>query len=239
MLVSLVPEPISCIEHSVLNDSSESESELVIHPPASAEMSTIIDMTIRTIIPPDFKPVDCKFLIDLFACKEYKFHLYYCMQNVQAKNVKDFFFYLLHHYEGVYSESSEKTIALIACKLYILDQKLNRQVITELRTIREEINLTNQLSQSFQIHGREVSNRFVAQAMEINSADFGGKVGTMVLKRYNSLAEGDWGIVFLEATSITDKHLARSNGLVLSEKNLDRMLKEDFSKEADNVHTFP
>ena len=81
--------------------------------------------------------------------------------------------------------------------------------------------MTNELFKKYQISGREAPNRLVAQAMEINSGKPGGAVGGMVLNRYKSLAEGGWGIVFLEATSVTDKHVGKSNGLVLSEKNLD------------------
>lgn len=56
--------------------------------------------------------------------------------------------------------------------------------------------------------------------MEINSAENGGAVGNATLKRYLELARGGWGIVFLEATSVTKSHLARQHGLILSEKNL-------------------
>jgi len=73
----------------------------------------------------------------------------------------------------------------------------------------------------YELKKRIISNRFVAQAMEINTADSGGSVGKTVLNRYQQLARGDWGIVSLEATSITDQHLARKSGLVLTEKNLD------------------
>ncbi len=81
--------------------------------------------------------------------------------------------------------------------------------------------MSKQVFESYKLAGRIVPNRMVAQAMEINCAEVGGAVGNTVLNRYKALAEGGWGIVFLEATSITDQHLARKHGLVLSPKNLD------------------
>lgn len=81
--------------------------------------------------------------------------------------------------------------------------------------------MTDKLFETYRIADRTAPNRFAAQAMEINSSESGGAAGDTVINRYNSLAEGGWGIVFLEATSITDRHLARPNGLVLSRENLD------------------
>ncbi|MBN1686565.1 MAG: hypothetical protein JW852_07905 [Spirochaetales bacterium] len=77
------------------------------------------------------------------------------------------------------------------------------------------------LFKTYQISGRKAPNRFAAQPMETNCAGPGGAAGDMAVNRYNALAEGNWGIVFLEATSVTESHVARSNGLVLSRKNLD------------------
>jgi len=51
-------------------------------------------------------------------------------------------------------------------------------------------------------------NRLVAQAMETNNAENGG-ITPAIVQRYRRLAEGGWGIVFAEALSITDRHLAR------------------------------
>jgi 2,4-dienoyl-CoA reductase-like NADH-dependent reductase (Old Yellow Enzyme family) len=68
--------------------------------------------------------------------------------------------------------------------------------------------------------GMPVRNRLAAQAMEINSAGTGGSVSEKILNRYNKLARGKWGIVFVEAISVTPISLARRNGLVMSEKNL-------------------
>jgi 2,4-dienoyl-CoA reductase-like NADH-dependent reductase (Old Yellow Enzyme family) len=81
--------------------------------------------------------------------------------------------------------------------------------------------MTDELFKSRRILNKEAPNRFAAQAMEINSAGSDGGVNDTVINRYKKLAEGGWGIVFLEATSITGRHLARPNGLVLSDRNLD------------------
>ncbi len=81
--------------------------------------------------------------------------------------------------------------------------------------------MTQSIFEPYVIKGKTVSNRLVAQAMEINSAEPGGGVGPKVLERYKQLAEGGWGIVFAEAISITEKHLARDKGLILNKKNLD------------------
>lgn len=82
-------------------------------------------------------------------------------------------------------------------------------------------NSLNPLQAVYALKGKTIPNRFVAQAMEINTAGTGGSVSEGVIKRYNELARGGWGIVFIEATSITDAHLARQNGLVLNKANLD------------------
>jgi 2,4-dienoyl-CoA reductase-like NADH-dependent reductase (Old Yellow Enzyme family) len=69
--------------------------------------------------------------------------------------------------------------------------------------------------------GRVVPNRLTAQAMEINSAGPGGAVSATILERYASLASGGWGIVVVEAVSVTADSLARVNGLVLGGGTLD------------------
>ncbi len=81
-------------------------------------------------------------------------------------------------------------------------------------------NNSNRLQSVYPLKGKTIPNRFVAQAMEINTAGTGGSVSDGVIKRYNELAKGGWGIVFIEATSITKTHLARRNGLVLDKTNL-------------------
>jgi len=68
---------------------------------------------------------------------------------------------------------------------------------------------------------RTAPNRLVAQPMECGNGTAGGGVSELTLKRYSNLADGHWGIVFVEAVSITDTSLAHRNGLVINRKNLD------------------
>jgi hypothetical protein len=68
-------------------------------------------------------------------------------------------------------------------------------------------------------------NRLVAQAMETNCAE-GGGITPGIIRRYEGLAEGGWGIVFMEAVSITERHLARKRGLIITKDRLDGSLVE-------------
>lgn len=63
-------------------------------------------------------------------------------------------------------------------------------------------------------------NRLVAQPMESNCADAGGAVSERCLQKYRELARGGWGVIVVEAVSVTDRSLARRNGLVMNRKNL-------------------
>ncbi len=95
--------------------------------------------------------------------------------------------------------------------------------------------MTNELlKQPIDINNLTISNRLVAQAMEINSSGPDGAIGPDGFKRYKNLAEGGWGIVFVEAISVSSDYRAREKGLVISEKNLDsyKHLVEIFKKEA-------
>jgi 2,4-dienoyl-CoA reductase-like NADH-dependent reductase (Old Yellow Enzyme family) len=56
--------------------------------------------------------------------------------------------------------------------------------------------------------------------MEASDADEGGAVSPRTLLRYQHLAEGKWGTVFVEATSVTPTSLGRLRGLVLTEATL-------------------
>ncbi len=63
-------------------------------------------------------------------------------------------------------------------------------------------------------------NRFVAQPMEINAAGPGGSISPEIKQRYLTLARGHWGIIIVEALSITAESLARKRQLVINEQNL-------------------
>jgi len=68
--------------------------------------------------------------------------------------------------------------------------------------------------------------------MEGNDAVDGGKPSERTIDRYNRLAHGNWGVVIVEAISVVDTSLARINGLILNEKNLDdfKRLVDEFKK---------
>lgn len=66
---------------------------------------------------------------------------------------------------------------------------------------------------------RTTINRFVAQPMEGNDADCGA-VSSRTLDRYRALAEGQWGIIIVEAISITPASLARKDQLVIDQSKL-------------------
>ena len=92
----------------------------------------------------------------------------------------------------------------------------------------------NILSEPFSFRARTAPNRLVAQAMETNNAE-DGAVTPGIIEHYGRLAAGGWGVVFVEAISITDRHLARTRGLVISENRLDgyKRLTESFRKIND------
>ncbi len=78
---------------------------------------------------------------------------------------------------------------------------------------------TDMLASSLQIGKKTAPNRFVAQPIEINSADDGGKPTELSLKRYRALAEGGAGIIFTEASAIAADGRARANQLLVIEEN--------------------
>lgn len=71
------------------------------------------------------------------------------------------------------------------------------------------------------IKNKTVPNRLFAQAMEGNDGENGGLPSERTINRYTKLAEGNWGAVLIEATSVIETSLARINGLIVNKKNLD------------------
>ena len=71
-----------------------------------------------------------------------------------------------------------------------------------------------------QIGNRTAPNRLVSQAMEGNDGDVGGAVSKRAINRYCKLAKGKWGVVIVEALSVTGTSLARKNGMVMNRENL-------------------
>ena len=80
---------------------------------------------------------------------------------------------------------------------------------------------TSILFQPFRFKNWQIPNRLAAQSMEINSASEGGAVNDITINRYRELARGNWGIVFIEAISISEESLAREKCLIINQKNLD------------------
>ena len=73
------------------------------------------------------------------------------------------------------------------------------------------------------IRNKTIPNRFLAQPMEGNDGENGGQPSQRTINRYIDLAKGEWGTIIIEASSITEKSLARINGLIVNKKNLDSL----------------
>jgi|GEM_PF-99079 len=85
--------------------------------------------------------------------------------------------------------------------------------------------------------GKRAINRFVAQAMEGNDGDPGGSLSERTLSRYQKLAEGNWGVVIVEALSVVEESVARPYGLIINRKNLDgyKRLVQTFKQKAPDT----
>ena len=70
-----------------------------------------------------------------------------------------------------------------------------------------------------QIGARTCPNRFFMQAMECNDEDENGNPSELTLDRYQKLAEGEAGLVSLEAISITKESRSRDNQLTIMPQN--------------------
>ena len=77
----------------------------------------------------------------------------------------------------------------------------------------------NMLFSPKKIGNRTAQNRFVAQPMEGNDA-VGGKVSDRCIERYTKLAEGNWGVIVIEALSVKEDSLARKNQMIINRENL-------------------
>ena len=76
------------------------------------------------------------------------------------------------------------------------------------------------LFREVKIRNKIIPNRITAQPMEGNDSE-AGSVSEHTLERYSRLAEGRWGVIIIEAVSITDDSLSRKNQLVVRKNNLD------------------
>ena len=72
----------------------------------------------------------------------------------------------------------------------------------------------------FAIGARRAPNRLVAQPMEANDAAANGAPSERVLQRYLRLAEGAWGVVFVESTYVSARSPVRFSALRLTEATL-------------------
>ena len=79
------------------------------------------------------------------------------------------------------------------------------------------------------IGGRECENRLFAQAMECSDADPEGNPSDLTLRRYEKLFKGRWGMIDLEAITITGESRSRLNQLEImphNEKALTKFIKK-------------
>ncbi|MHA1732354.1 MAG: oxidoreductase [Promethearchaeota archaeon] len=76
-----------------------------------------------------------------------------------------------------------------------------------------------------ELGGKVAPNRLVAQPMECNNALEGGLPSDLTRKRYADLARGGWGVIILEAVSITAESLARKNQIVVNERTIPELRK--------------
>lgn len=85
------------------------------------------------------------------------------------------------------------------------------------------------LDSPIRIGTKTAPNRIVNQPMECNDADPVGNPTELTFDRYRKLAEGEAGIIIVEALTITQESRARKNQLGIYEKTapvLERMVKE-------------
>jgi 2,4-dienoyl-CoA reductase-like NADH-dependent reductase (Old Yellow Enzyme family) len=68
---------------------------------------------------------------------------------------------------------------------------------------------------------KTTQNRFVAQPMEGYDGMNGGQVSQLGIDKYIKLANGGWGVIIVEAISVTPKSLSCKNGLIMNNRNLD------------------
>ncbi len=76
------------------------------------------------------------------------------------------------------------------------------------------------LLERIKIGERTAKNRFFVQAMECTDADAEGNPTDLTYKRYENLYKGDWGLIDLEAISITEESRSRKNQLLIKPQNV-------------------
>jgi len=81
------------------------------------------------------------------------------------------------------------------------------------------------LKQSIKVNSKLAPNRLAIQPMEGFDANKDGSPGKLTKRRYNRYAEGGAGLIWFEATSISDNCRSNSHQLMLTEKNLNQFRK--------------
>ena len=87
--------------------------------------------------------------------------------------------------------------------------------------IKKDGIISMKIFEPLQIKNKTIPNRLLAQAMEGNDCENAGQPSQRTINRYEKLAEGKWGTVFIEAVSVTESSIARINGMIINKKNLD------------------
>lgn len=83
------------------------------------------------------------------------------------------------------------------------------------------MDIIDKLLEKGSIGQKTTSNRFVAQPMEGNCGNTNGAVSELTINKYKKIAEGGWGIIIVEAISVTPYSLARKHALIMNRENLD------------------
>ncbi len=79
------------------------------------------------------------------------------------------------------------------------------------------------LASPIEIAGMRIQNRLVAQPMERSAGTEQGELTPALVDEYMELARGHWGVLHLEAMSVTPAYRSRKGQLVISEGNRDAL----------------
>ncbi len=93
------------------------------------------------------------------------------------------------------------------------------------------------LLKPIKIGNRTCTNRFFVQAMECTDADEQGNPTDLTYQRYENLYKGDWGLIDLEAISITQESRSRKNQLLIQQQNVPALT--NFMKKLKEVNDKP
>ena len=73
------------------------------------------------------------------------------------------------------------------------------------------------------VGNRTCKNRFFVQAMECTDADAEGNPTDLTIERYENLFKGDYGMITLEAITVTDESRSRKNQLSIMPRNAEKL----------------